>query len=75
MYDDLPNFFNEKVLDTTQFIPIETEDCETKNVPNNTIEQILGQNIPKCCGQEGYIFQKFRKVCRYSLTLACLKVS
>ena len=46
-------------------------DCDTKNLPNNTIEKI-GQNVPICCELKGYISQKFRKVCRCTITLACL---
>ena len=29
---------------------------------NKTIEEILGQNVPKCCKERGYISQNFRKV-------------
>ena len=48
-------------------------ECDMKNLPNNTIEQILGQNMPKCCEQKGYISQKFHKVCcRYTFTLTFL---
>jgi len=42
--------------------------CDTKTLPNNTIEETLGQNVPTCCGQKGYISQKFReedRVCSF----------
>ena len=62
-YDDYYDE-NEDISDHKEEVRI---DCDTKNLPNNTIEEIFGKNVSTCCAQKGYIFQKFRKVYQYTL--------